>query len=91
MLNYSIGLLLLAPTLALAQDTTSIQAVIINQNRLQIPLNKDNRNIEILTAEQIKKLPASNLNEVLGVPNGVDLRQRGPLGSQADISIDGGS
>lgn len=91
MLNYSIGLLLLAPTLALAQDTTSIQAVIINQNRLQIPFNKDNRNIEILTAEQIKQLPARNLNEVLGLLNGVDLRQRGPFGTQADISIDGGS
>lgn len=92
MLKQTIGLLVLAPFLALGQqDTTNIGEVIINENRLQIPFNKDNRNIEILTAEQIKQLPARNLNEVLGLLNGVDLRQRGPFGTQADISIDGGS
>lgn len=91
MLKHTIFLLALAPLLALGQDTTNISEVIINQNRLQIPFHKDNRNIEILTAEQIKQLPARNLNEVLGLLNGVDLRQRGPFGTQADISIDGGS
>ncbi|KGE13394.1 TonB-dependent receptor plug domain-containing protein [Sphingobacterium deserti] len=91
MLKYAIPLLAFAPLLATGQDTTNIREVIINQNRLQIPFNKDNRNVEILTAEQIRQLPARSLNEVLGLLNGVDLRQRGPFGTQADISIDGGS
>ncbi|NQD71932.1 TonB-dependent receptor [Sphingobacterium shayense] len=87
----SISLLALLPLLSQAQDTTNIREVIINQNRLQIPFHQDNRNIEIITAEQINRLPVKNINEVLGLLNGVDLRQRGPLGTQADISIDGGS
>lgn len=69
----------------------SIQEVIVHANRLQIPFSKDNRNVEILSSEQIKQLPVKNLNEVLGLLNGVDLRQRGPFGVQADVSIDGGS
>src|SRR5690606_12507248 len=69
----------------------SIQEVTVHANRLQIPFSKDNRNVEILNAAQIKQLPVKNLNEVLGFLNGVDLRQRGPFGAQADVSIDGGS
>lgn len=81
------------PFFSLAQEvrTDSIQEVVVHSNRLHIPFNKDNRNVEIINAEQIKQLPVRNLNEVLGFLNGVDLRQRGPFGSQADISIDGGS
>ncbi|HLT87588.1 MAG TPA: TonB-dependent receptor [Sphingobacterium sp.] len=81
------------PLLGQAQEvkTDSIQEVIVHANRLQIPFSKDNRNVEILSAEQIKQLPVKNLNEVLGLLNGVDLRQRGPFGTQADVSIDGGS
>lgn len=81
------------PILGQAQEikTDSIQEVIIHANRLHIQFSKDNRNVEILSADQIKQLPVKNLNEVLGLLNGVDLRQRGPFGSQADVSIDGGS
>lgn len=81
------------PLLGQAQhlQTDSIQEVIVHANRLHIPFSKDNRNVEILHAEQIKQLPVKNLNEVLGFLNGVDLRQRGPFGAQADVSIDGGS
>lgn len=76
-----------------AQDvrTDSIQEVVIHANRLHIPFSKDNRNVEIISAEQIQQLPVKNLNEVLGLLNGVDVRQRGPFGAQADVSIDGGS
>src|SRR5690554_7573193 len=36
-------------------------------------------------------MPVSSLNEILNSINGVDVRQRGPFGTQADVSIDGGS
>src|SRR5690606_6569137 len=83
----------LLPLLGYSQEAKidSIQEVVVHANRLQIPFSKDNRNVEILSAEQIKQLPVKNLNEVLGLLNGVDLRQRGPFGTQADVSIDGGS
>lgn len=72
-------------------DTTSINEVVIAENRLQIPFNKRNRNIQIIQKEDIAKLPVRSINEVLSYIPGVDVRQRGPFGTQADISIDGGS
>lgn len=73
------------------KDTTNLNEVIINQNRLQIPFSKQTRNIQIITQEDIKRLPARSINELLAYVNGVDVRQRGPFGSQADVTIDGGS
>jgi len=69
----------------------SLNEVIINENRLQIPFANQNRNIYILDKEQIDRLPVQSVNELLAFVSGVDVRQRGPWGSQTDISIDGGT
>lgn len=69
----------------------TLNEIIITENRLQIPFDKTARNIQIITAATIEKLPAKSINEVLNLIAGVDIRQRGPFGTQADISIDGGS
>ncbi|WP_286863303.1 MULTISPECIES: TonB-dependent receptor plug domain-containing protein [Sphingobacterium] len=76
---------------AQVKDTTALNEVVINQNRLQIPFSKQSKNIQILTQEDIQRLPNRSINELLTNIPGVDVRQRGPFGSQADISIDGGS
>ncbi|MDR2275109.1 MAG: TonB-dependent receptor [Sphingobacterium sp.] len=97
MLNKKIPLTQLALLLTIAsssaqmKDTTALNEVIINQNRLQIPFSKQSKNIQILTQEDIQRLPNRSINELLTNIPGVDVRQRGPFGSQADISIDGGS
>src|SRR5699024_7929868 len=49
------------------------------------------RNIEILNRKDISQLPVSSVQELLAFVTGVDIRQRGPFGAQADISIDGSS
>lgn len=97
MLNKKISLTKLAIVLTIGvssaqvKDTTALNEVIINQNRLQIPFSKQSKNIQILTQEDILRLPNRSINELLTNIPGVDVRQRGPFGSQADISIDGGS
>ncbi|WP_421939076.1 TonB-dependent receptor plug domain-containing protein [Pedobacter sp.] len=74
------------------QDTViKIDDVVINENRFSTPISKQNRNVYIIDQETIAKLPARTIQEMLQYANGVDLRQRGPFGSQADISVDGGS
>ncbi|MXN92802.1 TonB-dependent receptor [Flavobacterium sp. Sd200] len=72
-------------------SVTVIDELIINENRFSTPISKQNRNVYAIDKSVIEKLPARSLNEILQYANGVDLRQRGPFGSQADISIDGGS
>jgi outer membrane cobalamin receptor len=76
----------------LSRDTIiNIDEVIINENRFSTPISKQNRNVYVIDKAMIAKLPARTLQEILQYANGVDIRQRGPFGSQADISIDGGS
>lgn len=79
--------------LVVLNDTlsTSLNTVIINENRLQIPFTEQNRNINLITQEQITHLPVNSVNELLSYVAGVDMRQRGPWGSQGDLSLDGGT
>lgn len=79
---------------AMAQvDSTSqqLEDVVVLSDKLQIPFKKQNRNIQILTAQQIAQIPAKSVNDLLAYIAGVDVRQKGPNGSQADIGIDGGT
>lgn len=73
------------------KDTNQIKDVVIQENRMQMPFNQSARNVHMITKEEIAKLPVKTVNELLSYAAGVDLRQRGPMGTQADISIDGGS
>lgn len=68
-----------------------MEEIVIYNQRLQIPSTLKNRNIAIIGQEQIKQLPVNSVNELLSYVSGVDIRQRGPHGTQADISVDGGS
>lgn len=67
----------------------SIDSVVIRENRLQLPYNQQNRDIQVIGQQEIKNLPVKSTNELLAYVAGVDIRQRGPWGAQADISIDG--
>lgn len=68
-----------------------LKEVVVESGRLQIQLSEQNRNVDVIDSKEIKKLPAKTLNEILTYVSGVDVRQRGPFGTQADISLDGGS
>ena len=72
------------------RDTTLLSEIMITENRLQIPFSKQSRNIEIIDRAQIQNLPVTSISEVLTYISGVDIRQRGPFGTQADVSMDGG-
>lgn len=78
---------LIAPTTSAAQH--ALDSVSIQENRISTKFSAQGRQMQILTAEDIRKLPAKSVNELLGYLSGVDIRQRGPWGAQADIGIDG--
>ncbi len=74
-----------------AQTDTVIRIadVTIGDQRIQLPFSQANRTIHFLTKEDIDRLPVQSLNEVLSYLPGVDIRNRGIKGSQADISLRG--
>lgn len=74
-----------------ALTTHHLDEVIVQENRLAAPVKAVNRNITIITRRQIEAMPVSSITEVLAYVPGLDVRQRGPGGIQADIGIDGGT
>lgn len=78
---------------AAQNDTTTqkLEEVLIQENRIQIPFSKQSRNISLVDRQQIETTPARSLQEILSFVPGVDVRQRGVTGVQADIGIRGGS
>lgn len=77
-----------------AQEDTIINLlpeITISENRLALPFSDVSRSIEVITATQIAALPVQSVNEVLQYFSGVDIRQRGVHGVQADIGIRGGT
>src|SRR5690606_41348793 len=73
------------------ESDEELDEIIIEENRLQIPFHKSTRKVQVLTKEDIQKLPVSSLHEAMRYVGGVDIRERGPLVLQAETSIDGGS
>lgn len=83
------------PTFFLHAQTDSsaveMTEIIIKENRLQIPFNKTSRNISIIGRKEIETTPARSLQEILSFTPGIDVRQRGVSGVQANIGIRGGN
>lgn len=76
---------------SLSKQRTHLQEITIQGNRLQIPFSEENRDIVVLNSKEIQNLPVHSLNDLLNFVAGIDVRQRGPWGGQADISINGGT
>lgn len=74
-----------------AQQDRELEEVVIQGKTLSLPFNKTSQNVQIITKEQIKAMPASSIEEVLSYYSGIDIRQRGAHGVQADVSIRGSS
>ncbi len=76
---------------AVKDSVNHLNEVVVSENRLKLPFSSQNRNIWIIDKEKIKSLPVRSVAELLNFVSGVDVRQRGPAGTQADISMDGGT
>ncbi|NJN26087.1 MAG: TonB-dependent receptor [Cyclobacteriaceae bacterium] len=73
-------------------DTTIIMSdIMIHGNRINMPFSEVSRNMHIIGQEQIRRQPVQSIPEILSYTPGVDMRQRGPMGVQADIGIRGGT
>jgi len=89
----------LSPTSSIAGDSPrfrinedgTIEVWITSYTREQTPEENVAANIEVVTREQIEKIPATNAAEVLQFIPGVYVEFNGGLGSQATASIQGSS
>jgi vitamin B12 transporter len=72
------------------QDSTyQLQEISVNSNRIQAGFNSTSAHVMVIEREALTKMPAVSVVEVLGYLPGVDIRQRGVHGVQADAGIRG--
>lgn len=89
--------ILLLPMKVLCQTDTSItknldlEEIVISAQKAPVLYSKLARQVLSIKSEEIKQMPVSNFNDLLESFTGLDVRQRGANGIQADISIRGGS
>jgi len=67
-----------------------LDSVIISSTRIDLPFKENSRTITVITSKDIKESTATNVVELLQQVAGVDIRQRGVNGMQADLYIRGG-
>lgn len=72
-------------------DTVQMQEVEISSQYNPMVYSGQARVVRVITATELQNLPVKSLQEVLTYSAGIDIRQRGVDGVQADISIRGGT
>ena len=81
-----------ADTIAAATDREMILGeVSVTGTRAPLASGRTVRMVRVLTKADIAAAPAQSVNDLLKLAVGVDVRQRGPIGAQTDVSIRGGN
>lgn len=80
------------PLLLNAQsDTLQLNPITVAASMSPQQISKTGRNIIIIGSELIQKLPASSVDEIIRYLPGVEVQSRGPMGTQSNITIRGGT
>ena len=82
-----------AQTVTKVQDdkTYELEEIEVTGSRVPMTVSQAARIVTVLDREAIAAAPVQSVNDLLKYAAGVDVRQRGDLGIQTDISIRGGT
>jgi vitamin B12 transporter len=82
---------LLCMPLALQAQVKDLDSIVVTASMRAEHEKETGRNLQVVRGEWLRGLPAISLDEILRYLPGVEVQQRGPQGSQADILIRGGT
>ena len=74
-----------------ASTQVDLDEVEVTASRAPIALNQATKIVTVIPAQEIAAAPVTSIQDLLEYAAGVDVRQRGEGGTQADISIRGGT
>ena len=81
-----------ADTIAIKTDREmTLDEVNVMGSRAPMTRNQAARMVTVLERSDIQAAPVQSVNDLLKYAAGVDVRQRGPIGAQTDVSIRGGN
>ena len=73
------------------ERTYNLDEIVVTAGRIASRLSEVTRNIHIIKPEDITSSPVNSVQDLLQYVAGVDIKQRGVEGVQADVSIRGGT
>ena len=81
----------LLSTQCFAQTTIDLNPITLTVGRTPQKASETGRNISVLDGKLFNQLPVHSIDELLKYIPGVEVQSRGPMGSQSDIVIRGGT
>lgn len=69
----------------------NLDEIEVSAQRAPVAFSQMARIVSVISREEIGAAPVQSIQELLEYALSVDVRQRGPLGAQADVSVRGGS
>ena len=70
-------------------QAVELDKIIVTNRGISLELSEVSENVEVVSKEEIEKLPARNLSEALSYVNGVDIQSRQGFGRASSVSIQG--
>ena len=84
--------LLAMPGVGQAQPAPTVdERVVVTGTAAPVTMGAVGRTLAVVTADDLRQLPVASVTDALRLLPGVWVRQRGPFGSQTDLSIRGAS
>jgi len=74
-----------------ANDTVALEEYELVSVANPVAFRDISRTVHLISKEQVKEAPVASIDDLLKVYGGVDIRSRGAMGVQSDISLRGGS
>lgn len=65
------------------------EEVVVTGHAAPVPFENLARSIRVISRQEIEELPVQSISDLLRYASGVEVRSRGPFGSQTDLSIRG--
>lgn len=93
---YSILVMPMAAQVREVSDTLTmrevdLEEVVVTAGRTPVGMQQVARLVTVITRAELERAPAQSFIDLLRYLPSADIRQRGPLGAQADLSIRGGT
>ena len=81
--------LITAPSVAVAQIVVELDSISVSASRITRDISESGKNVSVITSEDIRKMPATSVDELLRNLPGINMNSRNGFGVQADVGIRG--
>ena len=76
-------------SIAVAQIVVKLDSISVSASRITTDISESGKSVSVLTSEDIRKMPATSVDELLRNLPGINMNSRNGFGVQADVGIRG--